>query len=157
MRRISSSSGSVDSKALSLLSYSQNVSANINSIIRLVEDIKNSKLGKDLQKFNWNNEDANKVLEAKYISAYNGHLVIKQAGFDNRSFSLGVMFDDLSIVYAHMVKPAIPYGEEVTVYKGQLIGYVGKTGISNAYHLHFEVRIDGVPVSNPEDYFSGVR
>jgi len=51
--------------------------------------------------------------------------------------------------YGHMSVIAIASGP---VYAGQLIGYVGSTGASNYNHLHFEVRINGVAVTNPEDY-----
>lgn len=52
--------------------------------------------------------------------------------------------------YAHMHGFAVYKGQRVK--RGELIGYVGNTGLSTAPHLHYEVFINGVQV-NPVHYF----
>lgn len=52
--------------------------------------------------------------------------------------------------YAHMHGFAVKKGQKVK--RGELIGYVGDTGLSTAPHLHYEVFINGVHV-NPVHYF----
>jgi len=51
--------------------------------------------------------------------------------------------------YAHMSKINVKVGQEVT--SSKVIGYVGDTGTSTGYHLHFEVRKNGKPL-NPLAY-----
>ncbi len=53
-------------------------------------------------------------------------------------------------LYAHMSKAAVKPGQKVK--RGQLIGYVGSTGMSSGSHLHYEVIKNGQPV-NPIYYF----
>ena len=52
-------------------------------------------------------------------------------------------------VYAHLSSVAVMPGQHVS--RGQIIGYVGESGRSTGPHLHYEVRVDGVPV-NPYKY-----
>ncbi|MDX6677429.1 MAG: hypothetical protein QOE31_1481 [Solirubrobacteraceae bacterium] len=51
----------------------------------------------------------------------------------------------LSTCYAHQSRFGTSMGARVS--KGQVIGFVGNTGHSFGAHLHFEVRVNGAPVS----------
>ena len=59
--------------------------------------------------------------------------------------------DGVVTIYAHMDSHAVSNGQAVV--QGQTIGYVGNTGRSSGYHLHFEVRINNVK-QNPLNYVS---
>jgi len=52
-------------------------------------------------------------------------------------------------LYAHMASFAVSQGEYVN--QGDVIGYVGLTGRTTGYHLHFEVHLNG-SVVNPLNY-----
>ena len=51
-------------------------------------------------------------------------------------------------VYAHMSKFARGIKEGVKVRQGQIIGYVGSTGMSTGPHLHYEVIVNGKRVNS---------
>jgi len=55
----------------------------------------------------------------------------------------------MATLYAHQSRLAVSEGD--TVSAGQIIGYVGSTGMSTGPHLHFEVRLSGNPV-DPASY-----
>ena len=52
--------------------------------------------------------------------------------------------------YAHMHDFAVRQGQHIK--RGELIGYVGDTGLSTSPHLHYEVIMNGVLI-NPVHYF----
>jgi murein DD-endopeptidase MepM/ murein hydrolase activator NlpD len=51
-------------------------------------------------------------------------------------------------LYYHLDEISVEEGEEIAV--GAMIGTVGSTGLATGPHLHWEIRVAGVPVS-PED------
>ncbi len=55
--------------------------------------------------------------------------------------------------YGHCSRVDVKVGDEVK--RGQVISYVGSSGRSTGSHLHYEVRIHGIPV-NPEKYLPQV-
>ena len=82
------------------------------------------------------------------LAAHSGTVLI--SGW-NVSYGNQVLLDNgagLSTRYAHMTQTAVTAGEAVTA--GHVIGYVGNTGDSTGFHLHFEVMQNGVRV-NPMD------
>lgn len=72
--------------------------------------------------------DDGTVITSKYNSSYGNYVIIDHGG-------------KISTCYAHMSSRAVSAGAKVK--RGQVIGYVGKTGSSTGYHLHFEVRVNG--------------
>lgn len=57
--------------------------------------------------------------------------------------------DGYSSIYMHMTHYIVSAGQSVSA--GQVIGYVGDTGASTGYHLHFGISYNGSYV-NPMDY-----
>lgn len=59
--------------------------------------------------------------------------------------------DGFSSIYMHMASRAVSSGQQVS--QGQVIGYVGKSGIASGYHLHFGIAYNGA-YQNPCNYVS---
>ncbi len=69
-----------------------------------------------------------------------GNLIILDHGFGYETY------------YAHLRKFNVRKGEHVE--RGEIIGYVGTSGLSTAPHLHYEVHKDG-KVVNPINFYHG--
>ena len=80
-----------------------------------------------------------RVILAQSWSGFGNTVVIQHGG-------------DLTSIYGHLSRFATSVGRDVD--EGEVIGYVGCTGLCTGPHLHFEVREDGVPV-NPLKYLEG--
>jgi murein DD-endopeptidase MepM/ murein hydrolase activator NlpD len=50
---------------------------------------------------------------------------------------------DISTAYGHMLRFATNLHKGEHVHQGQVIGYVGMTGLATGPHLHYEFRVDG--------------
>ena len=71
-------------------------------------------------------------------------MVVARAGGWNGGYGSYVVISHANgsqTLYSHMSKVSAYDGEAVE--QGQLIGYVGKTGLATGPHLHFEIR-DGI-------------
>lgn len=74
--------------------------------------------------------------------------------------------DGIETAYAHLSRFAEAIAPGRRVKRGDLIGYVGSTGLSAGPHLHYEIRVDGLPVDplsylaldvSPEEYREFLR
>jgi len=82
---------------------------------------------------------ADGVVSRNQASSNYGIIVILDHGFSYQT------------LYAHLSKRAVKPGQKVK--RGELIGYVGTTGLSMGPHLHYEVWRNGKPV-NPVHFFT---
>ena len=58
----------------------------------------------------------------------------------------------MATYYAHCSELLVSAGQKVN--EGQMICKIGMTGYTTGPHLHFEIRLNGVPV-NPYPYIQG--
>lgn len=75
-----------------------------------------------------------------------------QAGWNGGygNFTTVAHGNGLTSSYAHQTRIVVSVGQQVK--RGQVIGYVGTTGLSTGPHLHFEARVNGLPYS-PKGWF----
>ena len=74
------------------------------------------------------------------------HGTVYKVGFDNE-LGRGIFIrhgHGKTTIYGHLDKQVVSLGQEVK--RGDLIGYVGNTGKTTGPHLHYEVRVNNVPV-----------
>lgn len=84
------------------------------------------------------------------LAAQNG--VVVEAGATRGGYGYMVVIDHgngMQTLYAHMRRISVRKGQQVK--RGQKLGYMGNTGDSTGYHLHFEVRVNDEPI-NPLRY-----
>ncbi|NGQ95535.1 M23 family metallopeptidase [Brevibacillus sp. SYP-B805] len=94
----------------------------------------------------WNKDEGKTPIYA----AKEGTVV--EAGANHGGYGYIVILDHgngLQTYYAHLRKIIVNVGQIVN--QGEILGYMGKTGDSTGYHLHFEVRQDNIPI-NPLRY-----
>jgi len=75
--------------------------------------------------------ESGRVVRAEYMTGYGNTVIIDHGG-------------GIATLYAHMSRIEVTNGQMVA--RGREVGRVGSTGWSTGPHLHFEVRIKGVPV-----------
>lgn len=89
------------------------------------------------------------------VAANSGTVIIAQNSYTpGYSYGRYVVIDHgggYSTLYGHADSLNVSVGQQVNM--GDVIGYVGTTGNSYGYHLHFEIRINGI-AQNPMNYFS---
>ncbi len=98
---------------------------------------------------------AGSKISGKPILAANGGTVLK-AGY-NRGYGNYVVIDHgggFSTLYAHASSLAVSAGQ--TVARGDTVAYVGTSGYSTGYHLHFEI-IENGEYQNPLSYFNEIN
>ena len=86
---------------------------------------------------------------ARIVAAGNGTVIYAGSNGGYGNFTMIDHGDGLVSCYAHQKKILVSKGQHVSA--GTTIGYVGSTGLSTGPHLHFEVRVNGVP-KNPMSY-----
>jgi murein DD-endopeptidase MepM/ murein hydrolase activator NlpD len=80
--------------------------------------------------------DGGQVIQAAYSGGYGYYIILYHGG-------------GFATYYAHLSGFNVAVGQMVQ--RGQVIGFVGSTGLATGPHLHFEVRINGQP-QNPLAY-----
>jgi murein DD-endopeptidase MepM/ murein hydrolase activator NlpD len=74
-----------------------------------------------------------------------GNGIVEKAGWESGygKFVLLKHANGYETAYGHMTAFAKGIDEGVRVRQGQVIGFVGSTGLSTGAHVHYEIRING--------------
>ncbi len=84
---------------------------------------------------------------ARIFAAADG--VVTFVGYERKGYGKYLKLDHglgRTTLYAHMSKIA-PLKRGMKVRKGDVIGYVGRTGLATGPHLHYELMLDGVQIN----------
>jgi murein DD-endopeptidase MepM/ murein hydrolase activator NlpD len=69
---------------------------------------------------------------------------VSASGYGSFGLNVWTVSGNSTVIYGHMSRTAVVPGQAVQ--PGQVLGYVGCTGICTGPHLHFEVRLEGQAV-----------
>lgn len=78
---------------------------------------------------------------------------VTKVGFEARGMGIYVIIkhnSEMETLYGHLSRAVVKKGQKIK--RGDIIGFVGNTGRSTGYHLHYEVKVNGLPV-NPRNFF----
>ncbi|HLN61892.1 MAG TPA: M23 family metallopeptidase [Symbiobacteriaceae bacterium] len=81
-----------------------------------------------------------------------GKGVVIHAGWKSGGYGYAVIIDHgygFTTMYAHLADTKVAVGDAVE--RGQVVGWLGNSGLSTGPHVHYEVHVDGVPV-DPSKY-----
>ena len=133
--------------------------------IPAIQPVKNENLKRMASGYGWRSDPFTKVRKFHYGMDFSaprgtpvfatGDGVVRRA--DNRSSGYGnhIRIDHgfgYTSLYAHLYKYNVRVGQQVK--RGDLIGFVGSTGRSEAPHLHYEIFKDGERI-NPINFYYG--
>ncbi|MBU4315201.1 peptidoglycan DD-metalloendopeptidase family protein [Patescibacteria group bacterium] len=83
------------------------------------------------------------------VAAAPGYVAWAKYGNSYGNYVMVIHANGYATLYAHMSSTAVVADQYVA--RGDVLGYEGTTGFSTGPHLHFEVRLNGIPV-DPQQY-----
>lgn len=138
------------------------------SSVPAIQPVQNKHLTRMASGYGWRNDPFTKVRKFHYGMDFtaptgtpvyaSGDGVVTRA--DNASAGYGehIRIDHgfgYESLYAHLSKYNVRVGQKVK--RGEVIGYVGSTGRSEAPHLHYEIRKDGVHMNPINFYYASLN
>lgn len=97
----------------------------------------------------WNGVDLGAARGTPVYAAAGGVVIISRNGGWNGGYGTYIVIthaNGAQTLYSHLKSSVVAFGQSVL--QGQIIGYVGATGIATGPHLHFEVRGAANPFRN---------